>query len=252
MAKYITQIEVGGETYNINGGGGGSVGNALKQVSDMTTYTPTDGEIVQYIGATTTDYVHGGLYEYGSNMTTFNIGANKAGIPQGTYRTKAASTLTNIFASNYTGSDGDNYQGASQYNKLQVGDVAWNSSTYESFLITDVQNNGETLTLENGVTVTYANNTSGGSAQVYEIDGYFFLISNSNNIVSRAGVTSRSGFIILSDVGSAFNNYSTVVVSGWFQIAKIGAGNVTVKKTRFYRPDFQRESAMEHNYRPAR
>lgn len=227
MAKKISQIEVGGETYDINGGGGGS-GDALKQVSNMATYTPTDGEIVQYIGATTADYVHAGIYEYGVNMKTFAVGANKSGIPQGIYRTKASPTATNLFVSSFNGSDGNTYHSA-YYPKLRVGDVMWNISTAESFYITAV-NSETSYELENGVTATFSGSTRGGSIQVYEIDGYYFFDCSDATIFTRAGYDERSGFLIYGDVGEEFNNFTSTVFSGWFQLNQIGEGDVTVKK----------------------
>lgn len=47
----------------------GNVPNALKQ-KDLTTYTGTDGEIVQHTGATTEDYVNGWNYKFTAGQST--------------------------------------------------------------------------------------------------------------------------------------------------------------------------------------
>lgn len=69
----------------------------LKQVSDMSSYTPTNGEIVEYVGVTDSNYTHGYVYEATVISTVIESGTKyitvndtsgellKVGISNGTY-----------------------------------------------------------------------------------------------------------------------------------------------------------------------
>lgn len=66
MAKKITHIKIGNETYQVGSSGGGSEsGNFINQVDDFSQYVPTKwNEIAQYVGADTPQYKNGYFYKY--------------------------------------------------------------------------------------------------------------------------------------------------------------------------------------------
>ena len=164
----------------------------LKQV-DLATYQGTDGEIVQHIGATSGNYVHGYIYKYAQN--TIPVGTvyydidedselAKVGIAPGRYyRIQGSDEVSEHFIMHCAYS-GKNYYPSKGYNTPFVGQYA----IYNGEILTVTSYDSQTITLENGTTFTKYGSAIGSES--YENVNYVNIFESADG----ARVYLREGY----------------------------------------------------------
>ena len=164
----------------------------LKQV-DLATYQGTDGEIVQHIGATSGNYVHGYIYKYAQNTIPagtvyYDIDEDselaKVGIAPGRYyRIQGSDEVSEHFIMHCAYS-GKNYYPSKGYNTPFVGQYA----IYNGEILTVTSYDSQTITLENGTTFTKYGSAIGSES--YENVNYVNIFESADG----ARVYLREGY----------------------------------------------------------
>lgn len=194
----------------------------LKQVSDLDNYNAQNGEIVEYIGSTTSNYVNGYTYKF-KNISvpqkSIVVESNNYGVAEGVYEYESnANPIVNLQQTykNYGDNNDEQLYYGGIFNDMQeVGDYVWNNNG-DVFTIVSISHTYPyplLVTLNNGVQLF--------SAQQKSVALYIYKDVNNRIIYSNYnpnGVTniwqlgtelrsdSTSQVAVMLPIGKMFNN----------------------------------------------